>query len=73
MFAYTFLVFLLFFIKEFLFFYFDFDFLLKYPISQQNVNQSEMRTGDKKLSVELYVTCSGNSHLITQILSILAH
>ena len=43
---------LLFFIQKISIFIIFISFLIKYP--QQNINQSETRTGDDKLSVELY-------------------
>ena len=36
---------------------FSFLFLMKYQILQQNINQSETGTGDKKLLLERYVWC----------------
>ena len=46
----------LFFIKKsvFVFFIYFFGWSIKFP--QQNINQSEIGTGDKKLSEELYVS-----------------
>ena len=48
-------IFLLFFIKKFVFLPISFFFWWSIKFRQQNINQSEARIGDKKLSVELYV------------------
>ena len=46
----------------FVFLSFPFLFLMKIEFLQQNINQSESGIGDKKLSVELYVTCNIQSN-----------
>ena len=53
---------LLFSIKYFVFLSFPVFFLMKIEFLQQNINQLESGIGDKKLSVELYVTCNIQSN-----------
>ena len=50
---YFFGIFLLFFIKHFVFLSFSFLFLMKHQFQEQNINQLQTGIGDKKLSVEI--------------------
>ena len=60
---YYFRFFFSFFIKKLCFYYFHFFSWWSIKFPQQNINQSETRIGDEKLSVELYVNIDSQKQL----------